>query len=172
MHPARSTRPADPVKTALLIIVPVLFCIVASRASALDITVTGSWTDTVDQNDLRSGIGSNLNATYTSPTNVNIVAITNATGTSDAWQVSIRRIDTTWNPAMVLSVRRTSTGSGSGSIQGGTSYIQVTTSDQSFFTGAGNRSNVRVQLRLSGVSLQIPPNQYSTTVQYTIIDTP
>lgn len=146
--------------------------LMATPAAAFDITVTGSWTEYIDQNDLRSGIGTNLNGTYTSATNVNLVTITGAVDNSDAWQITIRRMDNAWNDLMQVSARRTSGGTGGGSVTGGQTYIQVTTSDQQFFTGTGNRSGVRIQLRVTGVSLLIPPSQYSTTIQYTVVDVP
>ena len=33
-------------------------------------------------------------------------------------------------------------------------------------------NNISVQLQLTGASLQVSPNQYTTTIQYTVIDTP
>ncbi len=143
-----------------------------STAAAIDITVVGSWTEFIDQADLRGGPGTNLVGTYTSMTNVNIVAITNTTGRTDNWQVDIKRVDTSWDGSLSLSARRTSSGSGTGRITGGTSYLQLTTSDQAFFSGRGDRSNVSIQLRVTGASLTLSPNQYITTVQYTVIDTP
>jgi hypothetical protein len=141
-------------------------------AEAIDVTVVGSWTEFIDQADLTGGAGTNLTGTYTSMTNVNIVDITNTTGRTDNWRVDIKRVDTTWDGRLSLSARRTSSGSGTGRITGGTSYLQLTTSDQTFFSGRGDRFDVNIQLRVTGASLTLSPNQYITTVQYTVIDTP
>lgn len=157
-----------PIALALVII----FLNPAPALAALSITVTGSWTQSIDKNNLTGGAGTNLTSTYTSAQNAVLVTILGSKNKSDKWQVTIKRINTTWNGALQISARRTSSGIGLGSISGGQSYIQVTTSDTTFFTGAGDRIAIGVQLQLSGASLQISPNQYVTTIQYTIIDTP
>jgi hypothetical protein len=45
-------------------------------------------------------------------------------------------------------------------------------SDTLFFTGKGTLRDIQVQLRLTGMSLSIPPGLRAATVQYTIIDVP
>jgi len=168
----KSASPINKSRITAFIVSMGLICLTATQTAALDITITGSWTEFIDKDDLTNGVGTNLTGTYTSATNANLVTVTGALSSSDAWQVTIRRIENTWDSRLQISARRTSGGTGSGSISGGQAYIQVTTSDQTFFTGTGNRSDIRVQLRLTGASLQITPNQYSATIQCTIIDTP
>lgn len=140
--------------------------------AVLNITVTGNWSQSIDKNNLTGGAGTNLTSTYTSAQNANQITITGAKNRNDRWQVTIRRIDTSWNSALQLLACRTSNGSGDGSISGGQTFIQVTTSATTFFTGAGNRSSIAIQFQLSGASLQVSPSQYVTTIQYTIVDTP
>jgi hypothetical protein len=140
--------------------------------AVINITVTGSWTQTIDKNNLTGGPGTDLTSTYTSAQNINLVTITGAVSKRDNWQINIKRINNTWNGSLQISARRTSSGTGTGSVSGGQNYIQVSETDTVFFTGAGNLSGIRVQLQLTGASLQVSPNQYSTTIQYTIIDTP
>ncbi|WP_265588545.1 hypothetical protein [Desulfotalea psychrophila] len=41
----------------------------------------------------------------------------------------------------------------------------------SFFTGSGDVSGIKVQLKMSGASIQISPDSYSTTLYYTVSDT-
>ncbi len=67
---------------------------------------------------------------------------------------------------------RTSSGKGPGSVSGGASYVLVGPSDTLFFTGKGTLRDIQVQLRLTGMSLSIPPGLRAATVQYTIIDVP
>lgn len=141
-------------------------------ADAIDIWISGSWNETIDKNDLTAGPGTDLVAACTSSQNVNLITVSGAKNKNDNWQVSVKRIDTTWDNRMQLFVRRTSGGSGTGSASGGEAFIQVSQNDVTFFTGAGNLNNIRVQLQLTDASLQIPMNQYTSTVQYTIIDTP
>ena len=47
-------------------------------------------------------------------------------------------------------------------------YQTVTTTDLSFFTGVGSRRDVGIQYRVSGVSVQLSPNTYSTTLVFTV----
>jgi hypothetical protein len=73
---------------------------------------------------------------------------------------------------VALYVKRTGDGTGGGSILGGDSYQEVTTSDVSFFSGAGDRTAVNIQLKVTGASLSMLPNIYSTSIIYTVVDTP
>ena len=140
--------------------------------AVINITITGSWTQTIDKNNLTGGVGTDLTNTYTSAQNANLITITGAKNRNDRWQINIRRIDAAWNGSLQIFAMRTSSGTGQGSVSGGQAYIQVTQNNTTFFTGAGDLSGIRVQLQLTGASLQISPNQYSTTIQYTVIDTP
>jgi hypothetical protein len=140
--------------------------------AVINITVTGSWNQSIDKNNLTGGVGTNLTNTFTSAQNTNLITITGATSKRDNWQINIKRINTTWVGSLLVFAQRTSNGTGTGTISGGQAYIQVTTTDTTFFTGAGNRNGIQIQLQLTGASLTVPPNQYSTTIQYTVIDTP
>lgn len=139
--------------------------------SAIDITATGGWTRTITSSDLISGAGSNLINSYQSSSNATIINILNCINNNDRWRVDISRTDNIWNSNFILSVRRTSSGTGGGAINGGTVYMQITTVSQRFFMGRGNRSNINVQYRLNGMSINVAPNIYSTTVTYTLVDT-
>jgi hypothetical protein len=138
---------------------------------ATSITVTGSWSLSIGQANLTGGAGTDLTTTYTSATNQ---ATMNAAGTYSwtNWRISVRRIDTTWHANFHLWVKRTNNGtSGTGSYSGGTTFIDLTTTDQTFMTGTGSRSGFTLQFQLTGVSTAIPAASYSTTIRYTIVDT-
>lgn len=141
-------------------------------AAVINITVTGSWTQSVDKNNLTGGPGTDITGTFTSAQNANLITISGAKNKNDNWQINIKRINTAWNGSLQIFAIRTSSGTGKGSVSGGQAYIQVTTNDTIFFTGAGNRNGIQIQFQLTGASLQIAPSQYSATIQYTIIDTP
>ncbi|MBI2298714.1 MAG: hypothetical protein HYU66_07150 [Armatimonadetes bacterium] len=148
-----------------------LLAFARAGSAQISITSTGGWTRVVTAADLQAGAGSDLNGTYESATNAVILAISNTTGNGDAWRVDARRTDTTWHASFTLYLKRTNNGGGGGSISGGTAYQAVNAVDNSFFSGTGDRSNVRVQFEITGVSIQIPPNAYSTTVTFTVVDT-
>jgi hypothetical protein len=168
----RTTKPGEgmrraPVRRLLLRLV--LAAAAAGSLGAISITVSGSWSVVIDASDLQGGPGTDLVSTQESPLNGSALSVSQASGLN--WQVTVRRIDGTWPSGLSLSAKRTSNGTGTGSISGGTTYLNLTTIDQSFFTGRGNRSTVYLRFQLSGLSVNIPPSAYSTTIVYTVVQT-
>ncbi|MHB0911938.1 MAG: hypothetical protein ACYC2Y_00650 [Armatimonadota bacterium] len=149
-----------------------VFLISAGGAIAIDISEAGSWTRTVDANDLTAGAGSNLTAIYASNADQGVIGIANTTGNGDNWRVDVRRADTNWNGDLVIAVKRTADGTGGGTISGGTAYQSVGTTDATLFSGSGDRSNILIQLQISGASVSVPPSTYSTSIIYTVVDIP
>jgi hypothetical protein len=139
----------------------------ATAVYAQDITATGGWTETIDTADLVSGAGSDLTDTYESGSAATTVGVTD----SGNWRVDIKRTDSLWDADFTVSTRRTSDGSGSGSISGGGSYQEVTTTDVQFFAGSLDRSNITIQYRLTGMSVGAEPATYSTTMTFTVVST-
>ncbi len=127
----------------------------------------GSWSETIDENDLLAGAGTDLKNSYESPDNQVSITIS---GTTGSWRVDIKRVDANWHADLCLSVRRTGSGVG-GSVSGGDAYIEVTGTYQPFFTGSDGVSGITAQVKLSGISIQVLPDNYSTTVYYTVVDT-
>ena len=144
--------------------------LVFTKAEAIDITATGSWSRTIDASDLASGAGSDLVGIYESAVNATVLTLLNTTGNTDNWRIDVRRSDSTWHGDFILYIQRTSDGTGGGSISGGLSYTAIGTTDSQFFSGAGDRSSVNLQYKLTGMSVSIPPNTYSTTVVFTVVD--
>lgn len=149
-------------KTIILILIAWAFFL--PRAEALEISASGGWSRTITSSDLTAGAGSDLKSTYESASNATTINILGVT-----WQVAVRRVDTSWNSDFVLSVKRTSDGTGKGStISGGLSYVTVGTTDSAFFSGTKNKTGINLQYQLSGVSITIPPGNYSTSITFTI----
>lgn len=138
-----------------------------SRAVAQlgDITATGGWTRTISASDLTGGAGSNLTSQYDSATNATTINI----NVSVLVGVTVRRVGVNWHDDLQLQVRRSSNGSGLGSISGGTSFQALGLVDQQLFSVLLLRSNVTAQYRLTGMSVSVPPGSYSSTVIYTLI---
>lgn len=155
-----------------IIAVSVLIVGGLTPALAIDIDVIGGWSRTITAADLQAGAGSDLISTYESAADQASATIFNTAGNTDAWRVDVRRSDTNWHPNFVLSVRRTGDGTGGGVVSGGTVYQAITTTDAEFFSGTGDRSNIPIQFKLEGMSIQVPPSNYSTTVVYTVVDIP
>jgi hypothetical protein len=141
------------------------------QAQAIELAASGGLTRTIGRTDLVSGAGSNLNSTYSDAATTSLT-VSGTTGASDSWRIDVRTADTAWNGALRLKVRRDTDGSGSGSVAGGTSFIELTGSDSQFFFGAGDRSGISLSYQLSGMTVTIPPGFYSTTVIFTVVATP
>ncbi len=77
-----------------------------------------------------------------------------------------------WDPSLKLSVQRTGNGTGIAILSGGTTYIQLTSSPQPFFSGLLNllahRDNIPIQYKIEGLSVMLPVKTYTATVTYTI----
>jgi hypothetical protein len=141
----------------------------AGSLGAIAISVSGSWSEVIDAADLQGGAGSDLNPSIESPQNR--IALSVSQASKQNWAVSVSRIDGSWWPNLQISVKRTSNGTGTGTISGGTAYLAVTSANQSFFTGNGNRSAVYLRLQLNGLSANVPPAPYTTTIVYTVVQT-
>lgn len=143
----------------------------------INITATGQWDYTVSDFDITEA-GLDFQGTYASAASQVEIDIFRAGGFfvnlfNYNWQVDVRLIPNDWNNALVLSARRTGNGSPfffNGNINGGTSYLQLSTSNQNFFNGNRTWFDIPVQYRLSGVSVLLPAKTYSATVLYTVTD--
>ena len=148
--------------------VMLLFTFTGGRPlDAITITVQGSWSKTIGSADLIAGAGSDLTSTYESSSNQGVITIGSTAG---SWRVDVKKLDTVWDSDLHLHVRRTSDGTGPGSISGGTSYVEITGVDTTLFSGDDDRSDVDQQLRISGVSVSLGVSNFSTTITYTVVD--
>jgi hypothetical protein len=136
--------------------------------AAVSISLSGSWFELVDETDLAGPAGSDLISIYESAADQ--VQIQILTDIGEDWRVDVRRVDTDWHGDLDLFVRRTSEGSGPGSISGGDSYQELSTSYQEFFSGTDDRSGVNIQIKLEGVSASTGSGNYLTTIYYTIVE--
>jgi hypothetical protein len=154
----------------IFLLIIIFFCNKAN-GEMYNIAVSGGWSRNIDETDLQvGGAGSDLKHIYESATNAVYINI-DTPDDLDNWRVDVRRVDTNWHPDLDISVKVFGNGSGTGIMSGGASYLKVDTIDQSFFSGSGDKNSIEIQLELSGVSIQIPPDSYSTTIYYTVVDT-
>ena len=100
---------------------------------AITITVTGAWSETIDAGDLNPPFtaGADLNPTYTSAADAVSIDIS---GTIGNWRTDVKRVDSNWHGDFILSVQRTSGGTGTGSVSGGVAFMTVEETDSQFFT--------------------------------------
>ncbi len=139
----------------------------AAPAGAADIGLTGGgWSETIDAGDLFAGAGTDIRSPIESGSSEFRVDVSNTGGAS--WTLNLRRSDLSWPSGVTLAARRTTDGSGAGSISGGASYQTISALDQALFSGSGDRSGIGIQLKLEGLSVQHAPAFYETTVTYSI----
>lgn len=135
----------------------------------IDVSVAGGWSLSVDTTDLSGGAGSNLVSSFSSAANQVTLTISNTSSSSDAWRVEAYRSGD-WPAGVTQYLRRTSAGSGNGSISGGAGYMTITTIPATLFSGTGDRGNVELQLRAEGLSVANSPDFWVSSLVYTVVD--
>ena len=131
-------------------------------------SVTGTWTSGVPSNTITEA------GNWTSLSNQSIISLVWLT----SYTVKVKKTDVSWNSNLSLWVHKTSDTIGllgSATPAGNTSYIQLTSSDQTFFTtytGVGipglGAASFNVQYEIRGLSVTLPAQTYTTTIVYTI----
>jgi hypothetical protein len=149
-----------------LLVALIFYGALSAPLLAADISIVGNWSEVVNSSNLTAGAGSVLRSPIESSTSVAVINISNTGGSS--WAVKVKKTDLLWPTGTSLAVKRTADGSGFGSIFGGTTYLGLTGNEQIIFSGAGDRSDIRIQLKLSGLSVDNPPDNYSTSITYRI----
>ncbi len=141
-----------------------LLAIALSSAAghAADLVSVGNWNESAPAHVVA---GAGLQSTFESVPGATTLTISNTTG---VWNVRIRRSAGGWNGDLKLFVKRSSAGSGSGTVSGGDAYVEVTTSDVQIFSGSADRSNVALQYKITGLSHAVPPNSYAASILFSV----
>ncbi len=153
------------------VIIIILFIVLSIKAFGITLNVSGAWNLLIDSSDVVGGAGGNLIPSYTSASDSIVLDVSSTIDDSDSWQIQVHKTDSNWSGGLVLSCIRSTNGIGSGTISGGnTVYLDLTAVGQLFFDGAGDRTSIDIQLKLSGVTAAIASDVYVTTVYFTVID--
>ena len=153
-------------KRILLFILWMIFDATHRSDAAITISLSGSWSETVDSSDIIIGSEIMLPSTYTSSSSA--VTMNIGANGSESWIVLVSKYDSVWDPRLHLFLRRTGNGSGNGNISGGTSFQEIGALNQTLCSGKKQLSGIPVQFQLTGITLNIPPASRSTTITYTI----
>jgi hypothetical protein len=137
-----------------------------SSARAADISVVGNWSEVINSSDLAAGAGSDLRSPIESGTAQATLDISATGGAS--WVVKVSKSDINWPAGVSIAVRRTSDGTGAGTLSGGTGYLTVTGTEQTLFSGSDDRSGIQLQLRTESLSIGDAPGSYGATLTYRI----
>lgn len=130
-----------------------------------DLTSQGDWVLSVNASHLVTGAGSNFPAQFESLAGVTTLTITNAPGN---WSLKARCVGGHGHGGVAIHVKRTSAGTGSGTINGGTAYVELGANDAELFTGSEARSGISLQFRLTGLSPDVPPAAYFSSIVFTV----
>ena len=148
-----------PLRTTLLLI---LF---GQFTHGADLTSMGDWVETITATNLAAGAGSDLQPQLESISGVTILTISNAPG---AWVLRGRLSGASGHGNVSVQVKRTSTGGGTGSIDGGTTYTELTGLDSEIFSGTESRESISLQFKLTGLSCHVSPATYFSSIIFTV----
>jgi hypothetical protein len=137
----------------------------AGFAQGADLTSNGDWIESITAGHLISGAGSDLQPQFESVPGVTTLMISTAPG---AWTLRARLSGNGAHSDVTVYVKRASGGNGSGSISGGTAYMALSGSDAELFSGTGDRSNISLQLKLTGLSRKVSPGTYLSSIIFTV----
>jgi hypothetical protein len=153
-------------KNILICIVVLLF---QFNVSGSDIYVTGSWSLELGATDLISGAGSGYPNSFQSSTSQISLEI-DAPSESVEWEVYVAKRSNNWHPNLSLGITRMTTGGNQYILDGQGSPTEINGSETYFFSGQSDAVGIECQLQIEGTSLAIPPDTYTTTVYYLVID--
>lgn len=134
----------------------------------INISVTGNWTRTIAASDI-SEAGNDYPAAYVSNLNQTLMTIS-PNNNNKLINVLVSRDNIAWHNNLNLKVKRTANGTnGNTNISGGLIFQTITSVDANFFTCTGTHNFVPLQYEISGISVVLPVQNYSTTITYTVI---
>lgn len=134
----------------------------------IELTVTGNWAKDIAASDINEA-GNDYPTSYASNTNQTLLTI-NPKNWNKTIIVYVKRNDIVWNTNLNLKVKRTSNGTnGNANIGGGIDYQLITNFDANFFTCTGYHTFIPLQYEITGISVVLPVQSYSTEIMYTVI---
>jgi hypothetical protein len=156
-------------KQILIFILSIIF---VNSVYSQTLTATGGWTSTLATSNITEAGNDYPNGSLISATNQTLMTV-NSASNSVAY-IYVQKSDTSWDSRLIISARRTGTGSGSGgfSTTNGTTLQAITNVPQYFFEiilGSGKQiSNIPIQYYITGFTVLLPVRAYTTTLLYTV----
>lgn len=141
-----------------------------NEVSSAQLEIIGSWSPVIGAADLWGVPGSDFRSPIESDSAQSTLAVVGTEGR--AWVLKVRRSDSNMPEGVRFALRRTTTGSGPGAIDGGADYVFPETADVIFLTGFGDRMGINLQLKLEGVSLHQSPGFYGANLVYGLEQSP
>jgi hypothetical protein len=155
----------------------IFFFLSFSQAFGQSIFVKGAWYVKIDPNLItNAGLDYDPNLRIESLANQTVFNLENNFTLnkvySAAWRIDVQKIDSNWPSELRLAIQRTSAGKSPNleSITGGTVYQYLNSSPQTLFQGKGIVAEVALKYAITGLSVLIPVDTYSTSVVFTLIE--
>jgi hypothetical protein len=128
--------------------------------------------NTISPSDITEA-GNDYPAAYNSNVNQTLLTI-NPTSNGKTIYVYVTRNDIAWHNNLTLKIKRTSSGTNNNTSisSGGLSYQTITNAQSPvtpLFTCTGTFVNIPFQYELTGISVVLPVQSYSTTIMYTVM---
>ncbi len=146
-------------------------------SQGIDITITGNWMKAISPSDI-SEAGNDYQTSFESNTNQTLLTI-NPKNWNKQIYVYVTRSDIAWHNNLTLKIKRTSNGTNNNNIINGGLLYQTITNTQPpsnapstvtpLFTCEGPFINIPLQYEISGISLVLPVQSYSTTIIFTVM---
>lgn len=157
-------------KKLLLIL---FFLSIISSIFSQSLTVSPGWSVTIPASTIIEAGLNYTTTTVTSGASQSTMSITTNSNNVNVF-VYVQKTDVTWDSNLTLWVRRSGNGTGAGnsSITNGTTFQQITNTPIQFFTvymgKSRTYSSIPIQYQISGISVIIPAQTYTTTLLFTI----
>ena len=142
------------------------------RAAGADIAVKGAWSLAITADDLVGGPGSELRPTYESLPDQVLLSVSKTAGIASKWRIDVRRANVNWPNGVRLFIRVSDPGTGAGLVDADGAYREVEAAEHAIMSGTGDRSATAIQFRLTGMSLKVAANIYSTSIIFSVVDIP
>jgi len=132
----------------------------------------GNWTKKLKSSDITSA-GGDYAQFYLSGTKQTKISISpgHKSHHNDKhmpFKVFVSREDMEWHSDLVIEAKLTSTEKHGNS--SGTNFQVITNNSSLFFNTVGSEKELRVQYKISGLSVTIPAETYSTEIIYTVLN--
>ncbi|MDO9593566.1 MAG: hypothetical protein Q7J19_01085 [Lutibacter sp.] len=135
----------------------------------VSISVSGNWAKTIAATDI-SEAGNDYPTSYESNTNQTLLSL-NPNSQGKGVNVYVTRSDIKWQSDLILEVKRNSNG-GNSSVTDGLNYKTIINTQSlvsPFFSCIQAVTNMTLQYRITGISVLLPVDIYSTTITYTVM---
>ena len=137
-------------------------------SQSIKVETRRGWSKTISASDIKEA-GNDYVGTYESSDKQTEITISDR-DKDDETRVLVRKEYDSgdWHPDLILQIKRTDTNEKDSS--GGLLFQTITDMDAFFFNTEGKQEDVPLQYKISGISVLLPVQEYTTTIIFTVYD--